>query len=153
MNFPRTAFAALAFLTAVSASWGAGSGGLTQVSASLAGGKTVQVSWTGAPASQPLLIFRSGEPIKNVSDLRRALLLGRITGTSVYTDAPPAGLGFFYAVVNEAAYFQNAPFDPADVTWEPVEVPLSAQNDTQLFNEMPPVLSAGESSRPLPLPL
>jgi hypothetical protein len=126
---------------------------LVVTTASLNTDNTVRISWNGAPPPLPKLIFRSGSPIKNVSDLRRALLLGRVTGASVFTDTPPAGLAFFYAVVNEAGYFQDAPFDPADATLEPVEVPLPPKNNTQLFNEMPPVLSTSESSRPLPLPL
>jgi hypothetical protein len=100
---------------------------ITGISATVtAGGISVRFS-TNRPG-RPLILYRSSSPIEDFQDLVTAVPIILEPRTKDYLDSPPAGLAFFYAVVDEELLKVGRPgiVPGENATMTPVRIPLTA---------------------------
>ncbi len=105
----------------------------------------IRVSFTTDRPSRTLVLYRNTAPIAALADLSAAVAMILEPGTTFYQDAPPAGIGFYYAVADEelAKIGQVRFVAGSNATTAPATVPLSAAGVAA---------AAARESRSRPLP-
>ncbi len=88
----------------------------------------IRVSFTTDRPSRTLVLYRNTTPIAGLADLPGAVAVILEPGTTFYQDAPPAGIGFYYAVADEElAKISKVRFVAgSNATTAAASVPLSA---------------------------
>ena len=120
-------------------------------------GKTLQISFRSVPAEKKVSIYRTTIPVKSLTNLKDATLLGSTTGSkSPWVDSPPPGLDFYYSVVDASALASNTAgaFSSANTTEIAYGFPLvkvsEATQTAALSAALRPAID--QSLRPLPVP-
>ena len=118
---------------------------ITGLAAELSGDNVV-ISFDSDRPNRALLLYRSDSPFKNYSDLLRAVSIFLGKDTQGYTDRPPAGIGFYYSVLDAEMVMLGRVklINGKNTTQVPVVVPL--KSTLVMAPESGPVL------RDLPLP-
>ena len=120
-------------------------------------GKNLQLSFRSVPPEKKVAIYRTTSPVKSLTNLKDATLLGTTTGTkSPWVDTPPPGLDFYYSVVDASALANNTAgaFTSANTTELAYGFPLvkvsEATQSAALSASLRPAIDL--SLRPLPVP-
>jgi hypothetical protein len=107
----------------------------------------IKISFSSDKPNRDLMLYRGDSPIESLSDLLGAVSWILEKGTTIYQDIPPAGIGFYYAVLDaelvkagkvKLVLGENS-------TQFPVQVPLEAAARAESSE-------TGPSARIMPLP-
>ncbi len=86
----------------------------------------IKISFVSDKPNRDLMLYRSDSPLENLSDLLNTVSWVLIEGTTKYGDMPPAGIGFYYAVLDaELVKAGKVSLVPGENSTQfPVQVPL-----------------------------
>jgi len=107
----------------------------------------IKISFVSDKPNRDLMLYRSDSPLESLSDLLNAVSWVLIEGTTKFGDVPPAGIGFYYAVLDaELVKAGKVAFVPGENSTQfPVQVPLETAEKVETPD--------GETStRIMPLP-
>ncbi len=107
----------------------------------------IKISFVSDKSSRDLMLYRSDSPLENLSDLLNTVSWVLIEGTTKYGDMPPAGTGYYYAVLDaELVKAGKVSLVPGENSTQfPVQVPLEKAEKVKTPESEP-------STRIMPLP-
>lgn len=117
----------------------------------------VLIPFQAFPPDRKLSVYRRPGPFTTAEDLKDASLLGVTTASQgPWRDTPPAGLEFYYAVVDAQAFAdaKDDVFTADNATTVPAGFPLLPPTGSAASDSLDPALrpELGTGSRSLPLP-
>lgn len=107
----------------------------------------IKISFVSDKSNRDLMLYRSDSPLENLSDLLNTVSWVLIEGTTKYGDMPPAGTGYYYAVLDaELVKAGKVSLVPGENSTQfPVQVPLEKAEKVKTPESEP-------STRIMPLP-
>ena len=107
----------------------------------------IKISFVSDKSNRDLMLYRSDSPLENLSDLLNTVSWVLIEGTTKYGDMPPAGIEYYYAVLDaELVKAGKVSLVPGENSTQfPVQVPLEKAEKVKTPESEP-------STRIMPLP-